>query len=63
MSAQQCVKFTIVCRGQDAPAIDEALREAVRQICAGYFTGHNANDKGAYYFETETSVPQSEWPA
>lgn len=56
-------KITIVCSGENDDDIAEAIYQATKHVVAGYFTGHNSNDTGAYYFDVTEDVPRKERPA
>lgn len=59
---ETCKKITIVIRGKSDSDLELAFEEACRAIRDGYLAGHNSNDTGAYYFETQSEVPKAEWP-
>lgn len=58
-----CKKFIIVCGGKDDSDIEQAFDEAGRCVKEGYFTGHDSNDTGAFYFAVIDDVPKNDWPA
>lgn len=50
-------KITIVIRGKDDPALDDALLEATRLIQEGNISGAESNDEGGFYFKINIDVP------
>lgn len=62
MSKQTPVKrFTITLEGKEDGDIESAVDEVRRLIHEGYTSGFNANDSGAFHFESEEGARTLNW--
>lgn len=45
------MKLTLEAFGDDTPDLENALREALRLVEAGFTSGQNKNDSGSFSFD------------
>jgi hypothetical protein len=57
-----CRKYTLVVRGDDQQAFDEALEVAADSMLDGCLSSAESCDDGAYYFNSTDEVPNGDRP-
>ncbi len=63
MAKEICRQYTLVIRGNDDDAFDEAINEFVRQLKDGCLEGKASNDTSAFYFNSHEHVHDGHRPA